>query len=94
MKYLIIIILIGLIAVQERLHTEELRLARKEYNSLLIKKREPKVENKKNLLDEKIEHTNIILDDLQDDINLKFNKIEELSKNLLKTNSKILKKLK
>lgn len=97
MNYLLLIFSIMFIFFQENTYQNNIDKLEVNYQKELEKKdrkiKSLKMERDKKL-QEKIEYTNVILDDMQDDINLKFNQNEELNQIILKRNIDILKELK
>ena len=97
MNYLIIIIAILFVFFQENTYQSNMDSMQSHYEKE-IEKKELEIKSlkkdKDKLILEKINYTNVILDDMQDDINLQFNQNEELNQLILKKNISLLKKIK
>lgn len=98
MKYLFFLLVIGFYFFQEHSYQENLALVKEKHQQELVEldKRIKKLSTnksneKEDSVKKSVEFTNVILDDMQDDINLKFNQNAELNQLILKNTLKILK---
>lgn len=92
----IISICIGLIITQKNMYDSNIEELEKAYETKisLISKKGQSQEKEKNPLADKIELTNILIEDFQDDSLLKFNKNTELNQLILNKNNEILEVIK
>jgi len=92
----IIFISIGIILTQKHMYESNLKKLEKIYEEKisLISTKANEKEINKNPLEEKIELTNILIEDFQDDSLIKFNKTLELNHLILQKNNELLEKIK
>lgn len=92
----IILISIGIILTQKNMYDSNFKELENTYEEKItfISKKNPVQEKIKNPLEEKIELTNILIEDFQDDSLIKFNKALELNHLILQKNNEILEQMK